>query len=337
MSDVFPPDDAFRPPPSETGRSRSCACCRIRSRPSPACSAACCSTTAFGTGSATCCRTPDYYRFEHQLIQRGRQADQREQAGRRHHGVRAAPSPEGQSDKAGGLAYLNQLAQYVPSAVTSGRYAEIVRERAILRKLIKVSDDIATRAFNPGVPRSPRSSTRPSRRCSTSARRAPAWKQGWSMDTLVVDLLDRVTEMADNPNDVTGVPTGFVDLDRMTSGLQAGDMVVLAARPRWQGAAARLRACARCRAGRRWASSRSAWHWHRSTAGRPSIVTGIFPQGRRQVWRVTLSDGRSAECCDEHLWRVSCRHWEAPRVLSTAEIRQLLTRQRTRTGSGSAA
>jgi len=51
------------------------------------------------------------------------------------------------------------------------------------------------------------------------------------MDTLVVDLLDRVQEMADNPNDVTGVPTGFYDLDRMTAGLQAGDLVVLAARP----------------------------------------------------------------------------------------------------------
>jgi replicative DNA helicase len=51
------------------------------------------------------------------------------------------------------------------------------------------------------------------------------------MDTLVVELLDRVQEMADNPNDITGVPTGFYDLDRMTSGLQPGDMVVLAARP----------------------------------------------------------------------------------------------------------
>ena len=51
------------------------------------------------------------------------------------------------------------------------------------------------------------------------------------MDTLVIELMDRVQEMADNPNDITGVPTGFYDLDRMTSGLQAGDLVVLAARP----------------------------------------------------------------------------------------------------------
>ena len=51
------------------------------------------------------------------------------------------------------------------------------------------------------------------------------------MDALALQLMDRVTEMADNPNDITGVPSGFIDLDRMTSGFQAGDMVVLAARP----------------------------------------------------------------------------------------------------------
>src|SRR5207237_10467171 len=57
-------------------------------------------------------------------------------------------------------------------------------------------------------------------------------KQGFQgMDTLVVQLLDRVQEMADNPNDITGVPTGFYDLDRMTSGMQAGDLIILAARP----------------------------------------------------------------------------------------------------------
>jgi replicative DNA helicase len=57
-------------------------------------------------------------------------------------------------------------------------------------------------------------------------------RQGFqSMGNLVVQLLDRVEEMSQNPNDITGVPTGFFDLDRMTSGMQAGDLIVLAARP----------------------------------------------------------------------------------------------------------
>lgn len=55
----------------------------------------------------------------------------------------------GKAEEIGGLLYLNQLAQYVPSATNIRRYAEIVRERSILRKLVTASDDIATNAFNP--------------------------------------------------------------------------------------------------------------------------------------------------------------------------------------------
>jgi replicative DNA helicase len=74
--------------------------------------------------------------------------------------------------------------------------------------------------------------TKPKQKIFNIGEEGSRMKQGFQgMDTLVVNLLDRVQEMADNPNDITGVPTGFIDLDRMTSGLQAGDMVVLAARP----------------------------------------------------------------------------------------------------------
>jgi len=138
----------------------------------------------------------------------------------------------GKADEVGGLTYLNSLAQYVPSAANIRRYAEIVRERGILRKLISASDEIATSAFNPqGVPVA-KILDQAEQKIFKIGEEGSRMKQGFqSMDTLVVDLLDRVQEMADNDNDVTGVPTGFIDLDRMTSGLQAGDMVVLAARP----------------------------------------------------------------------------------------------------------
>ncbi|MGU3625702.1 replicative DNA helicase [Comamonas testosteroni] len=138
----------------------------------------------------------------------------------------------GKAEEVGGLMYLNQLAQYVPSASNIRRYAEIVRERAILRKLVTASDDIATNAFNPQGKTVERILDEAEQKIMAIGEEGARNKQGFqSLDTLVVDLLDRVQEMADNPMDVTGVPTGFVDLDRMTSGLQAGDMVVLAARP----------------------------------------------------------------------------------------------------------
>ena len=138
----------------------------------------------------------------------------------------------GKSDEAGGLAYLNSLAQYVPSAANIRRYAEIVRERAILRKLVAASDEIATNAFNPQGKPVAKILDEAEQKIFKIGEEGSRMKEGFqSMDTLVVDLLDRVQEMADNPMDVTGVPTGFIDLDRMTSGLQAGDLVVLAARP----------------------------------------------------------------------------------------------------------
>lgn len=139
---------------------------------------------------------------------------------------------QGKAEETGGLAYLNSLAQYVPSAGNIRRYAEIVRERSILRKLVAASDEISTNAFNPKGRPVATILDESEQKIFNIGEEGARTKQGFqSMDTLVVDLLDRVQEMADNPNDVTGVPTGFYDLDRMTSGFQAGDMIVLAARP----------------------------------------------------------------------------------------------------------
>jgi replicative DNA helicase len=139
----------------------------------------------------------------------------------------------GNADDCGGLVYLNALAQSVPSAANMRRYAEIVRERAVLRKLIGASDEIATQAFNPqGKPVSQILDEAESRIFQIGEEGARS-RQGFiGMDRLVVELIDRVTELHENgAEEVTGVRTGFYDLDRYTAGLQKGDLIVLAARP----------------------------------------------------------------------------------------------------------
>ncbi|MDR2299581.1 MAG: replicative DNA helicase [Comamonas sp.] len=174
----------------------------------------------------------DFYRSEHQLIFEaiGKMINESKPADvitvyERLQGM-------GKAEEIGGLLYLNQLAQYVPSATNIRRYAEIVRERSILRRLVTTSDEIATNAFNPQGKSVKDILEQAEQKIFAIGEEGSRMKQGFqSLDSLVVDLLDQVQEMADNPMDVTGVPTGFVDLDRMTSGLQAGDMVVLAARP----------------------------------------------------------------------------------------------------------
>ena len=174
----------------------------------------------------------DFYRHEHQLIftaisvliNNSKPADVIT--------VHEQLQTVGKSDLVGGLIYLNTLAQYVPSASNIRRYAEIVRERSILRKLVTASDEISTNAFNQQGKTVERILDEAEAKIFAIGEEGSRNKQGFqSLDTLVIDLLDQVQEKADNPMDVTGIPTGFADLDRMTSGRQAGDMIVLAARP----------------------------------------------------------------------------------------------------------
>ena len=174
----------------------------------------------------------DFYRHEHQLvfeaisklINNSKPADVIT--------VFEALQNIGKAEDVGGLVYLNALAQFVPSASNIRRYAEIVRERSILRKLISASDEIATNAFNPQGMAIEKVLDEAEQKIFKIGEEGSRMKEGFQpMESLVVQLLDRVQEMADNPNDITGVPTGFYDLDRMTSGFQAGDLVVLAARP----------------------------------------------------------------------------------------------------------
>jgi replicative DNA helicase len=139
----------------------------------------------------------------------------------------------GRAADAGGLAYLNALAQSVPSAANLRRYAEIVRERAVLRKLIAASDEIATQAFNPQGRGATQILDEAESKIFKIGEETSRQRQGFqSLDKLMVQLLDRVNELHDNgAEDVTGVRSGFYDLDRMTAGLQKGDLIVLAARP----------------------------------------------------------------------------------------------------------
>jgi len=174
----------------------------------------------------------DFYRYEHRLIYAAVGALINANKPADVITVFEQLKNQGRADEVGGLAYLNSLAQYVPSASNIRRYAEIVRERSILRKLVTASDEIATNAFNPQGRAVAVILDEAEQKIFNIGEEGSRMKQGFQgMDTLVVQLLDRVQEMSENPNDITGVPTGFYDLDRMTSGFQAGDLVVLAARP----------------------------------------------------------------------------------------------------------
>ncbi len=179
-------------------------------------------------------REDDFYRYDHRLIwhQVGRLIERSQPADVVT--VYEALKNAGKADDAGGLVYLNALAQEIPSAANIRRYAEIVRDRAVLRRLISTADEISTSALNP--------SGKDTRQLLDEAESkvfqiSEDGARGQTGFQPLPDLLGKVVERIDelynqnNPNDVTGVPTGYVDLDRMTSGLQPGDLVIVAGRP----------------------------------------------------------------------------------------------------------
>jgi replicative DNA helicase len=175
----------------------------------------------------------DFYRFEHRLIYAA--------IGKLINASKPADvitvfeqlQGLGKAEECGGLVYLNALSQSVVSAANMRRYAEIVRERAVLRKLVAASDEIATAAFNPQGRSVAQILDESESKIFKIGEEGSRSREGFiSMDTLVVQLIDRVNELHENgAEEVTGVRTGFYDLDRMTSGLQAGDLIILAARP----------------------------------------------------------------------------------------------------------
>jgi len=140
----------------------------------------------------------------------------------------------GKSEEVGGLAYLNALAHNTPSAANIRRYGEIVRERSMLRKLVAVADDIAVAALNPQGKEARQLLDEAESRVFKIAQEGARNSQGFQeIQPLLAQVVERIDELyhLEGDTDVTGIPTGFVDLDRMTSGLQAGDLVIVAGRP----------------------------------------------------------------------------------------------------------
>jgi replicative DNA helicase len=134
----------------------------------------------------------------------------------------------------GGIAYLGALAQNVPGSANIRRYAEIVRERAVMRKLVEVGSSISDSAFSPQGKDAAQLLDEAEAKIFEIAEGGSRSAQGFiDIKTILPQVADRIDQLfqRDNPSDVTGIPTGFTDLDSMTSGLQPGDLVIVAGRP----------------------------------------------------------------------------------------------------------
>lgn len=176
----------------------------------------------------------DFYRHDHriifrhiaQLVDMARPADV----------VTVSESLDKNAELAniGGLAYLASLAQNTPSAANIRRYAEIVRERSVMRALAQVGTEIAESAYNPQGRDAAQLLDEAEGKVFQIAESTAKSKQGFlEMPALLKEVVERIDMLysRDNPDEVTGVPTGFHDLDARTSGLQPGDLIIVAGRP----------------------------------------------------------------------------------------------------------
>ena len=176
----------------------------------------------------------DFYRHDHRLIfqhigkliEHNRPADI----------VTVAESLENSAELSsiGGIAYLGALAQNTPTAANIRRYAEIVRERAIMRKLVEVGSGIAESAYAPQGRDAQQLLDEAEAKIFQIAEGGKRSTEGFiDIKVLLPQVADRIDMLfsRDNPSDVTGIPTGFDDLDKMTSGFQGGDLIIVAGRP----------------------------------------------------------------------------------------------------------
>lgn len=136
-------------------------------------------------------------------------------------------------DSVGGFAYLAELSKNTPSAANINAYADIVRERAVVRDMIKVANEIADAGFDPqGRTSEDLLDFAESRVFQIAETRANKDEGPKAIEAILEETVEKIEQLYQKPHDgVTGVSSGYQDLDKKTAGLQKSDLIIVAARP----------------------------------------------------------------------------------------------------------
>ena len=167
----------------------------------------------------------DFYKSEHRIILRALSINRRKQAGRCRYRLSTLKS-QGVDEQCGGIAYLNRLAQATPGVAHAVQYARIVRDQSILRSLLTASEDIAQMALVPGAKTTGLILDDAEAKIFRISENRNRTANGLlDFDRLLKNVIKNIDELYNNPNpsDVTGKPSGFIDLDQKTAGMHDGD------------------------------------------------------------------------------------------------------------------
>ena len=176
----------------------------------------------------------DFYTFAHKAIFQTMEELMRNQMPIDLITLDQALKAKGISDSVGGFAYLADLSNNTPNAINILAYAEIVREKAILRELIAAGNRIAENSYSPKGKDIKMVLDEAEREVFAIAEKRSSSTEGpQNVLSVLESTIVRIETLGklENHNGVTGVTTGFVDLDKKTAGLQPSDLIIVAARP----------------------------------------------------------------------------------------------------------
>ena len=173
----------------------------------------------------------DFYRSEHQLIFQIMM--ERSEANSPIDVVTLVESLNNlnELENAGGLDYLSELAGNARGTANIQAYSDIIRERAILRKLISVANGIADSGYNTGGKKANEILDDAEQQVFKIADERPQEEGPVPINPLLTKAIERIDELAETDGNLTGLASGYKDLDKMTSGWQKSDLVIVAGRP----------------------------------------------------------------------------------------------------------
>jgi replicative DNA helicase len=174
----------------------------------------------------------DFYRTEHRLIFRAVEALANDAKPYDVVTLSEWLGNHNELEKVGGLIYLANLAENTPSAANIVAYADIVRERSVLRQLIRAGTDICNSAFHTEGRATEDLLDQAERLVFEIAEQQSRGRRGFRrIKDLLVGALDRIDKLFHQDSPITGIATGYTDFDEMTAGLQPSDLVIVAGRP----------------------------------------------------------------------------------------------------------
>lgn len=134
-----------------------------------------------------------------------------------------------QLENVGGAEAIVDLASYTPTTANIEQYAQIIREKSILRQLINAANQISKSAYEEGA--AVEDIVDQSERLILSIGEGSQKNRPQEMRRLIIEAFDKLVKLSEEKREITGLPTGYIDLDRLTSGFQSDQLIILAARP----------------------------------------------------------------------------------------------------------